>query len=282
MKKILAIALSALMLLAALTACGGNTQQSSGGGQSSAVLSGTVNTDGSTSMESVMKVLQEAFKELNPDVTVNYSGTGSGAGIEAVLAGKCDIGLSSRALKDSEIQQGAVSHTVALDGVAVVVNPANSVSDLSVEQIARIFTGEISNWSELGGGDAPIAVYGREAGSGTRGAFEELTETEDVCVYNQELTSTGAVIAAVSTTPGAIGYASLSSVEDSVKALKIGGVAPSEETVLDGSYAIQRPFVFATKTDAALSDAAQAFYDFALSADVADLYVAAGVVPASK
>ncbi len=267
MKKLIAIGLAALLILSALTACSGS------GGDS-----GVVNTDGSTSMEKVVGVLQETFKEAEPNITVNYSGTGSGAGIEAVLSGKCDIGLASRALKESEIADGAVSHTVALDGVAVVVNPANSVTDLRAEDIAGIFTGEITNWSELGGEDLPIAVYGREAGSGTRGAFEEIVGVEGTCRYTNEYSSTGDIIGQVSSNPNAIGYASLSSVGDTVVAVKVNGVDCTEDTVKDGSYEIQRPFIMVTKDGATLSAAAQAFLDYAQSAEVAEYIAAAGAV----
>jgi len=267
MKKLIAMGLSLLLTLAVLTACGGGNN-----------TSGVVNTDGSTSMEKVMGVLQETFKEVEPSITVNYSGTGSGAGIEAVLSGKCDIGLASRTLKDSEIADGAVSHTVALDGVAVVVNPSNTVADLSVEDIAKIFTGEITNWSELGGEDLSIAIYGREAGSGTRGAFEEIVGVEDACQYTNEYSSTGDIIGQVSSNPNAIGYASLSSVGDTVTAVKVNGTDCTEDTIKDGSYAIQRPFIMVTKDGAELSDAAQAFLDYAQSAEVAEYIAAAGAV----
>lgn len=229
-------------------------------------------------MADVMAVLQESFKELNPDVTVNYSGTGSGAGIEAVLAGTVDIGLSSRALKDEEKEKGAVENIVALDGVAVVVNPANGVEDLTVEQIAQIFKGEIKNWSELGGEDLEIAVYGREDGSGTRGAFEEIVGVEGECAYTNEYSSTGDIIGGVAGNANAIGYASLSAVDETVKAVKVGGVAPSEDTVKDGSYTIQRPFVMVTKEGAALSEQAQAFLDYAMSDQVAEYIAIAGAV----
>jgi len=280
MKKPLALLLSAALTVGLLSACGGSPAAQSEAPAASA-LAGSVVTNGSTSMEKVMGALIEGFKAVQPGITVTYEPTGSGSGVEAAKTGSADIGLASRGLKDEE--KAALTETVvAKDGIAVVVNPGNAVEDLTVEQVAAIAKGEITNWADLGGDDAEIAFIGREAGSGTRGAFEELTGTEDACRYSQELTSTGAVITAVSTTPGAIGYASLSSVEDSVKAVKIGGVAPSEETVLNGSYAIQRPFIFATPTAATLSPAAQAFYDFALSADAAGLYTHAGVVPASR
>ena len=214
-------------------------------------------------------------------LTVNYAGTGSGAGIEAVLAGTADIGLASRALKDEEKSNGAVENIVALDGVAVVVNPENGVTDLTVEQIAQIFTGEITNWSELGGADAEIAVFGREAGSGTRGAFEEIVGVEDACTYTNEYSSTGDVIGNVASNPNGIGYASLSAVDDTVKAVAVNGVTPSEDTVKDGSYEIQRPFVMVTKEGTQLSEAAQAFLDFAMSADAAEIIAVAGAVSAN-
>ena len=241
-------------------------------------LTGTVNTDGSTSMADVMGVLTETFREVQPDVTVNYSGTGSGSGINGVLSGTCDIGLSSRELKPEEEEQGAVAHIVALDGVAVVVNPANPVADLTVEQIAAIYTGEITNWSELGGADAPIAVYGREDGSGTRSAFEEIVGVEGACKYAAEYGSTGDVIGNVAGNENAIGYASLSAVDETVSAVKVNGVAPSEATVKDGSYQIQRPFLMVTKEGTELSEAAQAFLEYATSPDVAEYIAAAGAV----
>lgn len=242
-------------------------------------LSGTVSTDGSTSMEKVIGVLKESFEAANEGVSVTYNPTGSGTGIKAVQEGRCDIGLSSRALKAEEEESGLVGTTLAIDGIAVIVNPANTVEDLDVETIAKIYTGEITNWSEVGGEDGEIVLIGREAGSGTRGGFEEITETVDKCQYRQELSSTGDVITAVAQNPGAIGYASLASVKDTVKALKVAGVAPSEETVKDGSYLIQRPFVLVTKKDAALSQAAQAFFDYATSSDANEVISAAGVVP---
>ena len=290
MKKSVSVLLSAALCVGLLAACGGNAAESAAPSEAvpsaaapsqAASLSGTVSTNGSTSMEKVIGALIEQFKTVEPGVTVTYDPTGSGTGIEAASNGSADIGLSSRGLKEEE-KASLTETVVAKDGIAIVVNPANTVEDLTVEQIAQIAKGEITNWSQVGGADAEIAFIGREAGSGTRGAFEELTETGDACKYTQELTSTGAVITAVSTTPGAIGYASLSSVEDSVKAVKVEGVECTEATVLDGTYAIQRPFVFATKTDGTLSEAAQAFFDFAMDPANAGLYVAAGVVPANS
>ena len=243
-------------------------------------LSGTVSTDGSTSMEKVIGALGEAFMEANKGVTFTYNPTGSTSGIQAVQEGRCDIGLSSRALKDEEKAASLTETVLAYDGIAVIVNPANEVDDLTIAQIADIYTGKITNWSEVGGADAEIVLIGREAGSGTRGGFEEIVEVKDACQYRQELSSTGDVITAVSQNPGAIGYASLASVKDTVKAVKVDGVTPSEETVKDGTYAIQRPFVLATKTDAKLSDAAQAFFDYVTSTDANEIIAAAGVVPA--
>ena len=244
-------------------------------------LTGTVSTDGSTSMEKVIGALGEAFMEANDQVTFTYNPTGSSSGIQAVQEGRCDIGLSSRALKDVEKASGLTETILAYDGIAVIVNPENTVEDLTLEQIAAIYTGEVTNWSEVGGADAEIVLIGREAGSGTRGGFEEIVDVEDACKYRQELSSTGDVIATVAQNPGAIGYASLASVKDTVKAVKVAGVTPSEATVKDGSYAIQRPFVLATKEGVQLGDAAQAFFDYVTSADAGEIIVAAGVVPAN-
>ena len=238
-----------------------------------------VTTDGSTSMEKVINSLGESFMAMNKDVKFTYNPTGSGSGIQAVSEGRCDIGLSSRALKDDEKASGLVETVVALDGIAMIVNPENPVSDLTVEQIADIYTGKITNWSEVGGNDAAIVLIGREAGSGTRDGFESITGTKDACQYRQELTSTGDVITTVSQNPDAIGYASLAALKDTVKALTVGGVAPSEDTVKDGSYVIQRPFVLVTKTGETLSANAQKFFDFALSAEAAQYITSAGAVP---
>ena len=269
MKKIICIALAAAMALS-LVACGGNNG-----------LSGKVATDGSTSMEKVIGALKETFEGENAGVEVTYNPTGSGSGIKAVQEGRCDIGLSSRALKAEEKEQGLVGTVLAYDGIAVIVNPENTVEDLTVEQIAAIYTGEITNWSEVGGIDAEIVLIGREAGSGTRDGFEEIVGVKDLCQYRQELTSTGDVITAVSQNPGAIGYASLASVKDTVKAIKVGGVAPSEETVKDETYAIQRPFVLVTKEGTALTETAQAYFDFITSEAAREVISAAGVVPAN-
>ena len=291
MKKTLALLLTLALSMAALTGCGSKTDapaadstDSTTGTETPAALSGSVSTNGSTSMEKVIGILSEQFMADNSGVSVTYDPTGSGAGIEAASNGSADIGLSSRALKDEEIAGGLTGTTVALDGIAVIVNAGSKVEDLSVEQIAQIFTGEITDWSEVGGEAGTISCIGREAGSGTRDGFESITNTRDACKLDQELTSTGGVIEAVAGNPNAIGYASLSAVEgkDTIKALTVGGVACTEETVLDGSYAIQRPFVLVTKTDATLSPAAQAFFDYATSTAANDLIKAAGAVPVAK
>lgn len=277
MKKVITILLSLTMVMALLAGCGSNKTEQTAGSK----LSGAVALNGSTSMEKVVGVLGEQFMADNQGVSVTYDATGSGAGIEAASNGSADIGLASRALKDEEAASGLVGTTVALDGIAVIVNANSKVADLSVEQIAAIFTGEITDWSEVGGDAGTISCIGREAGSGTRDGFESITGTKDACKMDQELTSTGAVIEAVAGNPNAIGYASLSSVEgkDTVKAVTVGGVECTEETVKDGSYAIQRPFVFVTRDGAALSAQAQAFFDFATSSAANDLIRAAGAVP---
>ena len=285
MKKFLTLALAAVMALSLLTACGSKNDNSADtntdGSNTETTLSGTVSTDGSTSMEKVINSLGESFMAMNKDVKFTYNPTGSGSGIQAVSEGRCDIGLSSRALKDDEKASGLVETVVALDGIAIVVNPENPVSDLDIDTIAKIYTGEITNWKDVGGNDAEIVLIGREAGSGTRDGFESITDTKDACQYRQELTSTGDVINTVSQNPDAIGYASLSAVGDSVKALTVGGVEATEATVKDGSYVVQRPFVLVTKEGTKLSPAAQAFFDYALSADAASIIAAAGAVAAN-
>ena len=285
MKKFLTLALTAVMALSLLTACGSKNDNSADtntdGSSTETTLSGTVSTDGSTSMEKVINSLGESFMAMNRDVKFTYNPTGSGSGIQAVSEGRCDIGLSSRALKDDEKASGLVETVAALDGIAIVVNPENPVSDLDIDTIAKIYTGEITNWKDVGGNDAEIVLIGREAGSGTRDGFESITDTKDACQYRQELTSTGDVINTVSQNPDAIGYASLSAVGESVKALTVGGVEATEATVKDGSYVVQRPFVLVTKEDTKLSPAAQAFFDYALSADAASIIAAAGAVAAN-
>ena len=285
MKKFLTLALTAVMALSLLTACGSKNDNSADtntdGSNTETTLSGTVSTDGSTSMEKVINSLGESFMAMNKDVKFTYNPTGSGSGIQAVSEGRCDIGLSSRALKDDEKASGLVATVVARDGIASGVTPETPVSDLDIDTIAKIYTGEITNWKDVGGNDAEIVLIGREAGSGTRDGFESITDTKDACQYRQELTSTGDVINTVSQNPDAIGYASLSAVGDSVKALTVGGVEATEATVKDGSYVVQRPFVLVTKEGTKLSPAAQAFFDYALSADAASIIAAAGAVAAN-
>ena len=288
MKKIMAFALTAVMALALLAGCGNqtNNDNANNGGDSAdnggaAAVSGTVSTDGSTSMEKVIGALSESYMAVNKDVTVNYNPTGSGAGITAVQEGTCDIGLSSRALKDEEKAAGLQETVLAYDGIAIIVHPDNPVSDLTLEQIAQLYTGELTNWKDVGGNDAQVVLIGREAASGTRDGFESITGTKDKCQYRQELTSTGDVITTVSQNPDAIGYASLASIKDSVKALNVDGVTPSEASVKDGSYKVQRPFVLVTVEGKALSSAAQSFFDYATSADAADIIAKAGAVAAN-
>ena len=268
MKKLISILLALAMTAALLCGCGA----------AATAEAGSVATDGSTSMEKVIGALGESFTQNNPGVSFTYNPTGSGSGIAAVLEGRCDIGLSSRTLKDDEKAQGLMETVLAYDGIAVIVHPDNGISELSLKDIADIYTGAVTNWKELGGKDAQIVVIGREAGSGTRDGFESITGTVDICAYRQELSSTGDVISTVAQNPDAIGYASLASVKDSVKALSVDGVAPSEATVKDGSYAVQRPFVLVTKDGVTLSAAAQAFFDYATSAEASDIISAAGAV----
>ena len=274
---------------AALTACGGSassaaassvasTASSAAASTASGSLSGNVATGGSTSMKNVIAALTEGFAEVEPGVTVSYDPTGSGAGITGATDKTLDIGLSSRGLKDEE-KNDVDGTVIALDGIAIIVNKASKVEDLTVDQLKQMFTGEITNWSEVGGDDGEIVLIGREAGSGTRDGFESIVDVKDSCKYAQELTATGAVISAVEANPLAIGYASLSAVGDTVKMVTVGGVECSEETVKDGSYEIQRPFVFVTNKSVTLSEQAQAFFDFATSTDAADLIRTAGAVP---
>ena len=292
MKKVFAMLLT--LALSLMAGCGASKTeeqpaessdtQTEQPAQTETQLSGAVSTNGSTSMEKVIGALSEQFMADNPSVKITYDATGSGAGIEAASNGSADIGLSSRALKDEEVASGLVGTTVALDGIAVIVNASSKVADLTVDQIAKIFTGEITDWSQVGGAAGEISCIGREAGSGTRDGFESITGTKDTCKLAQELTSAGAVIEAVAGNPNAIGYASLSSVEgkDTIKAVTVGGVACTEDTVLDGSYEIQRPFVLVTKDGAELSAQAQAFFDFATAAAAGDLIRAPGAVPVAK
>ena len=277
----------AVAAAAALTACGGSASSSastaagSAASSTAAALSGNVAAGGSTSMKNVIAALTEGFAEVEPGVTVSYDPTGSGAGITGAADKTLDIGLSSRALKDDE-KADVEGTTIALDGIAIIVNNASKVEDLTVDQLKQMFTGEITNWSEVGGDGGEIVLIGREAGSGTRDGFESIVDVKDNCKYAQELTATGAVISAVEANPLAIGYASLSAVGDTVKMVTVGGVECSEETVKDGSYEVQRPFVFVTNKSATLSEQAQAFFDFATSADAADLIRTAGAVPVNE
>lgn len=278
MKKIISLMVVAVLLVAALTGCGTtNTDTQKDNGQ----VSGTVSTDGSTSMEKVIGFLSEAYMEENSAVKVTYNPTGSGSGIKAVQAGSCDIGLASRDLKPEEATNlnGTV---VAIDGIAMIVNKENPVKDLTIEQIAALYKGEITNWSEVGGADAPVVLIGREAASGTRDGFESITDTEDACKYNQELTSTGDVVQTVSSNPNAIGYASLASVKDTVKLISVEGVTPSTETIQNGSYKIQRNFVMVTKKNAELSPAAKSFFEFATSSAADEWIIEAGAVPVKR
>ena len=286
MKKTICVILSAVMALALFAGCGAASAPVADTAATpaadvpaaDAALSGTVAPDGSTSMEKVIGALGEFFMEANKDVTFTYNPTGSGSGITAVSEGRCDIGISSRALKDEEKAGGLKETVLALDGIAIIVNPANPVNDLDLDTIAKIYTGEITNWKDVGGNDAEIVLIGREAGSGTRDGFESITGTKDACQYRQELTSTGDVITTVATNPDAIGYASLAALKDSVKALTVGGVQATEDSVKNGSYVVQRPFVLVTKDGTELSPAAQAFFDYATSAEAAPIIAAAGAV----
>ena len=265
MKKIITMMMVAVLALSMFAGCGSKKA--------------SVATDGSTSMEKVIGALGEAFQN-DTGISFTYNPTGSGSGIKAVQEGRCDIGLSSRELKAEEKEAGLGGIVLAYDGIAIIVHPENPVADLSVETIAKIYTGEITNWKDVGGNDVEIVLIGREAGSGTRDGFESITDTEDACKYRQELTSTGDVITTVSQNPGAIGYASVASVKDTVKAVTVDGVAPTEATIKDGSYVVQRPFVLETKTDTPLSDAAFKFFTYITSADACDIISAAGAVPA--
>ena len=276
MKKIIKLCL-ALLVMFSLVACSGNANNDENVNDDSEPK--TVSTDGSTSMEKVIGALGESFMANNEGVNFTYNPTGSGSGITAVSEGRCDIGLSSRALKDEEKASGLVETVLAYDGIAIIVNNDNPVTNISLEDLTKVYTGEITNWKDLGGNDGEIVLIGREAGSGTRDGFETITNTKDLCQYRQELTSTGDVITTVSTNPDAIGYASLASVKDNVKALTVDGVSPTEATIKDGSYPIQRPFVLVTKSGAALSETAQSFYDYATSSDANEVITAAGCVP---
>lgn len=267
-KILSSVIMAAVFAMGTMTGCGDSSQK-------------TVSTDGSTSMEKVIGYLSEAYMEKNSDVKVTYNPTGSGAGVQAVQEGRCDIGLASRNLKDEE-KANLNETVVAIDGIAVIVNPENPVSDLTVEQIAQVYTGEVTNWQEVGGDDAPIVCIGREAASGTRDGFESITGTADSCKYAQELTSTGDVVQTVSSNPNAIGYASLASVSDNVQMISVEGVMPSDETILSGDYKIQRNFVLVTKKNEELTGSAKDFFDFCMSSDADEYITKAGAVPVAK
>lgn len=286
MKKLLSVLMASVLCVGILAGCGANkttetttTETAPAEEAEAATKDLSVSTDGSTSMEKVIGSLGEVFQE-ETGIIFTYNPTGSGSGIKAVSEGRCDIGLSSRELKAEEAESGLTGTVLAYDGIAIIVNPENAVEDLTSETLAKIYTGEITNWNEVGGVDGEIVLIGREAGSGTRDGFESITGTEDACKYRQELTSTGDVITTVAQNPNAIGYASLASVKDTVKAVSVDGVVPSEETIKDGSYVVQRPFVLVTKTDAALSEGAQQFFDYITSDAAVEIISAAGVVAA--
>lgn len=280
MKKIMVMVMSVLMAMCALAGCGGESENENAQGAGASV-SGTVTTDGSTSMEKVIGFLSEAYMEENKNVKVTYNPTGSGSGIQAVLDGRCDIGLSSRELKAEEAEKLNAT-VVAIDGIAIIVNPENKVSNLTVEEISALYKGDITSWSELGGSDAPVVLIGREAASGTRDGFESITGTKDLCKYNQELTSTGDVVQTVASNPNAIGYASLASVKDSVKVLSVENVLPTEKTIQNGEYKIQRNFIFVTKKDGEMSEAGKAFFEFAKSSAANEWITAAGAVAVAR
>ena len=269
MKKTVRTIITSLLLSALFFGCSAKDVQSA------------ISTDGSTSMEKVIGYLSESYMEENPGAKVTYNPTGSGSGIRAVMDGSCDIGLSSRDLKPEEAAELDAT-IVAIDAIAVIVNPENGISDLTISEIADIYTGKITNWSELGGENLPIVAIGREAASGTRDGFESVTGTEDSCKYAQELTSTGDVVQSVASNPNAIGYASIASVKGTVKAISVDGIVPSAETVQNGSYKLQRNFIFVTKRGKKLNSAADAFFKFATSESAEELIIKAGAIPAAK
>lgn len=269
MKKIMALLTSTILIVCSIAGCGSSNNDE------------TVSTDGSTSMEKVIAYLSEEYMAQNSNVKITYNPTGSGSGIQAVTEGRCDIGLSSRDLTEDE-KAGLTEKVIAIDGIAIIVNPENPIKNLSVEQIGKIYRGEISNWKDVGGNDSPIVCIGREAASGTRDGFESITDTKDKCKYNQELTSTGDVVQTVSSNPIAIGYASLASVKDNVKTLTVDDIEPTTQTIQDGSYKMQRNFVLVTKSNTALSEAAQNFYDFATSEAADEFIINAGEIPVKR
>ena len=276
-KKTITIVTAFTLMAAVLAGCGNGGTADGKGGDSPQ----TVATDGSTSMEKVIGFLSEAYMEEHGDIKVTYNPTGSGSGIQAAAEGRCDIGLASRDLKEEEAAdlQGTV---VAIDGIGIIVHPDNPVTDLTIEQIGEIYKGNISNWKEVGGNDAPIVCIGREAASGTRDGFEEVTGTKDSCKYSQELTSTGDVVQTVSGNPNAIGYASVASVNDKVKLVSVEGVVPTVENIQNGDYRLQRNFVLVTRKDTPLSKAAQDFFDYVTSPQADSLITEAGAVPIKR
>lgn len=282
MKKIITIVAAFALMAGALTGCGSKNPSAGKDAEGrKADSSQTVATDGSTSMEKVIGFLSEAYMEEHGDVKITYNPTGSSSGIQAVAEGRCDIGLASRDLKEDEMAdlQGTV---VAIDGIGIIVHPDNPATDLTIEQIAMIYTGKITNWKEVGGNDAPVVCIGREAASGTRDGFEEVTGTKDKCQYSQELTSTGDVVQTVSGNPNAIGYASVASVNDTVKMVSVEGITPTTETIQDGKYKVQRNFVLVTPKNKKLSEAAQEFFDFVTSPQADSFITEAGAVPMKR
>lgn len=283
-RRIIAIMAAVSMMTFGLVGCGSNSPQSAdaaeqGKNVESVELNGTIKLAGSTSMEKLCEAMAESFMERNPGVTVTVEYTGSGAGLESLAAGSVDIGNASRGLKDEEKASGVVENIVAIDGIAVITNKSCSIKDVTSKDLAKIYSGEITDWAELGGKEQPIIVIGREAGSGTRDAFEELLEVKDGCVYAQELDSTGAVLAKVATTPGAIGYVSLDVVDDTVSGLKIDGVEPTEEEILAGNYMLQRPFVMATKGEmSGQNELVQAWFNYINSDDGKEVIKQVGLI----
>lgn len=282
MKKWIMIAAVFALITGVLAGCGtGGSPADASVGSGNTQGSQTVSTDGSTSMEKVIGFLSEAYMAEHGDIKVTYNPTGSGSGIQAVAEGRCDIGLASRDLKEEEAAD-LTGTIVAIDGIGIIVNPANPVSDLTLEQIGMIYSGEITNWNEVGGDDAPIVCIGREAASGTRDGFEEVTGTKDKCQYSQELTSTGDVVQTVSGNPNAVGYVSVASANDTVKLVSVDGIVPTTDTILNGEYKVQRNFVLVTKKDVPLSQAAQDFFDFATGGQADSLITEAGAVPVKR
>ena len=283
-RRIIAIMAAVSIMTFGLVGCGSESPQSAdtaeqGKNVESVELNGTIKLAGSTSMEKLCEAMAESFMEKNPGVTVTVEYTGSGAGLESLAAGSVDIGNASRGLKDEEKASGEVENIVAIDGIAVITNKSCSIKDVTSKDLAKIYTGEITDWAELGGEEQPIIVIGREAGSGTRDAFEELLEVKDVCAYAQELDSTGAVLAKVGTTPGAIGYVSLDVVDDTVSGLKIDGVEPTEEEILAGNYMLQRPFVMATKGEiSGQNELVQAWFNYINSDDGKEVIKQVGLI----